>query len=185
MPVTEAKLREILPVNAAMIGGEAEFARRRYEYLIARRDQLIDRMRFGALALNGASLVALFAALGGENNAATWLGFTQENARHSAIAFAVGAILAGVSVVIDSNQYRSEAGDAFARQAAASSLAARLEDRATDQSLQTLERETLEFQATPLVDFQHSIWSIILLNFSGGAWLAGILIPLAASLTCR
>ena len=179
--MSEIRLDEILPVNARRFRDEYQFARSRYEYLISRRDQLIDRLRFGVLTLNGASLVALLAAVGGKGEAAQWLGFTAATAKYSVAAFVVGIVLAGISVIIDANLYRTEAGDAFARQSSASILASRFEDRASDQSLGLMQKEMAEFHEAPLVDFQHSPLAIALQNFAGGSWLSGILLPLAAS----
>ena len=87
------KLRDISPVNLAMHQFEQRAAEDELRYLMQRRDAQNEKIRFGLIALNGGSLLALMGALGGAGNAASWLGFTPQNALISSASFVLGLIL--------------------------------------------------------------------------------------------
>ena len=175
-------VRHAEPVNAAMFAADVAFTASRFKYLISRRDQLLDRLRFGVLALNGASIVALLSALGGDGAAASWIGFNPPRARASAIAFVCGAVLAGAAKMVDANLYRKEAGDAEARRATASLLSALYEGPFTQEHHAQIEPVMKRYHELPLVDFQYSLISIVLLNMGAGVWLFGVGLPLWAAL---
>ncbi|GEM71133.1 hypothetical protein SAQ01S_08990 [Sphingomonas aquatilis NBRC 16722] len=87
-PVSPVKgIRERDAVNGYIVVADHNFSRARYEYLVTRRDQMQDRLRFGAMALNGASLAGLMAAMGGDGKAASWAGLSGTVALWSATAF--------------------------------------------------------------------------------------------------
>lgn len=176
------KIRDKSQVNWAMFNADAEHTARRCDYLITRRDQLLDRLRFGILALNGASLIALMSMLGGSGSTAAWLGFNQSIARDSAIAFALGVVLAGISAMMDANLYRTEAADAEVRRSTVGRLTALYEADFTDDNYRTAGEVMKQYHDLPLVDFQFSKVAITLQNFAGGAWLFGIAVPLCSSL---
>jgi len=165
-----------------MFNRDAELSRSRFEYLVARRDQLLDRLRFGILALNGASLVALISALGGDGAAATWIGLNPPRAKESAAAFVVGTIFAVVSIMIDANIYRTEAGDAEVRRSTLSRLTALYEAPMSKENYDRAGAAMSDYHKLPPVDFQFSKWAIMLLNASGGAWLFGVGVPLSSAL---
>ena len=175
---TTSTLAEANPVNATYYAKEADLAAARFSYLVERRDQLQEKLRMGVLALNGASLIGLLSALGGEGQAAIWLGFTSENAKYSAASLAGLLIAAGISAIVQSNLFTKEAGDANTRRSQASWLTSFHAAEATEANWDKLELLADEFGNAPIVDFQYSLAAIILQNLAGGAWLAGILIPM-------
>ncbi|MFN4095490.1 MAG: hypothetical protein ACK4GG_01825 [Sphingomonas sp.] len=178
----EPTIAEFDPVNAALFAADQELATRRYEYLISRRDQSLEKLRFGLLALNGASLVALISALGGDGTAATWLGFDADRARYSAAAFILGTVCGGVSIIVESNLQRVEAGDAVARQSTLNRLTALYSAKFTKGNYDRVGPVMEEYHKLPLVDFRYSIPALISLNASAGAWLFGVAMPLLAAL---
>lgn len=181
-PIETRSLAHWNPVNAKEYQNEAAFAAARFAYLVEKRDQLQDKLRFGLLALNGGSLVALLGALSGDGQAASWFGFTVENAKYSAALFASGIVAAGASAITQSNLFTKEAGDANSRRLAASWLASFHEADANDKNWDTLKTLLDDFSKAPLVDFQYSVAAIVLQNLAGSAWLAGILYPLCGVL---
>ncbi|WP_294211328.1 hypothetical protein [uncultured Sphingomonas sp.] len=173
-PVSQIKaIREHDAVNGYIAAADQNFSRARYEYLVTRRDQMQDRLRFGAMALNGASLAGLMAAMGGDGKAASWAGLSGTVALWSATAFILGITCAGVAALIASNKYTTESGDAFKRYMTAKRLAATYEGGDWDQASGAME----EHHESPLVDFQYSTASIALQNAAHGCWLAGICLP--------
>ena len=169
-------IRDLAPANGYDAAAEHTFARARYEYLIARRDQMQDRLRLGAMALNGATLAGLMAAMGEDGKAAAWIGLTQRVAVWSAAAFVSGIVCAGIAALIASNKYVTESGDAFAKYMTAKRLAASFE--ASDWA--HVETAMEEHHALPLVDFQYSSAAIVLQNAAHGCWLGGIILPFLA-----
>lgn len=178
----EPTIEEFDAVNAAMFAADQELATRRYEYLISRRDQSLEKLRFGLLALNGASLIALISALGGDGTAATWLGFNADRARYSAAAFIIGAVCGGISILIESNLQRVEAGDAMARHSTLNRLTALYSAKFTKENYDRVGPVMEEYHNLPLIDFRYSIPAIVALNASAGAWLFGVAMPLIAVL---
>lgn len=170
------------PVNAASFSTQHELATKRFEYLIARRDQMQEKLQFGTLALNGGSLIGLITALSGEGSAAKWLGFDASSAPISAAAFVVGVVLCRLSLNIEHNRQSIEAGNAFARQSEASMLSALYKAPASKFVMEKIRDVMKRYHDLPLVDFDYSVVSITLKNFAGAAWVVGIAIPLAKSL---
>lgn len=174
-------IRQLSPVNARTFDLEAPFAERRYEYLIARRDQANDRIRTGSLALNGSSLVAMLALLSGEGKAAAWIGLTSHNTALTAAFFVVGAALSGSSIVAAGAQFATEAGDAFGRMLKTRSAAAAHEAYDTQSGRTGVTEALAGLHASPLVDFQYSPASIFLQSCGASAWIAGMCVPLASA----
>lgn len=169
-------------INAASARAEAQFAERRYEYLIVRRDQAQDRLRTGSLALNGSSIVAMLALLGSEGQAVTWVGFTQDNTPVAACAFVLGTFLAGVSLLAAQNFFVAEASDSFVRTSSARDWAASYEAPLTEDGWGRNREAMAKYHESPLVDFQYSTVSLWAQTLSGGCWLFGIITPLGHSL---
>lgn len=180
MEIKAPRVADVSPVNSATFAADAELNRSRFEYLAERRDQLLDKLRFGFLALNGASLLALISALGGDGHAAAWIGINPPRARWCAAAWVLGVVLAGVSSWLEGERYRAEASDAFRRQVAARHLASLHNGLANQDTLLKIEEAMKEYFELPLVDFQYSGLAIALQNASGAIWLAGICVPLFA-----
>lgn len=108
-------LRAAVLAGAAIADANLAIDREAYERIIKRRDDVGDKLRFGVITLNAGSLLALLSALGGDGNAAQWLGFTKDNAALSAAAFVAGLVLSSVAIIIEQNRATREAGDAYAR----------------------------------------------------------------------
>lgn len=175
-------LGEMLPVTAHIHQGDLAAAREEFRYLAARRDQLTDKIRFGLIALNGGSLLALLSAMGGGGEAARWLGFTPQIALASAVAFATGLCLAGVSVTAQQNLSQTETGDAYSRMQKLSILVALHKDEHSPEAREKAIDVFEEYAQLPLTGFQYSLWSIISQNFSAGLWIVGILYPLLTTI---
>jgi hypothetical protein len=170
------------PFNLREAQAAEDFVASRYEYLIERRDDLLDRIRFGSLKLNGASLLALLAALGGKGEAATWLGFTAQTTRISAALFLVGAISAGISILLEANVHRTQSGDAFQRLSAATLHRSSYDNADSPANDQLTGRLMIEYQKSPLVDFKFSAPALWAQSVSTGLWLAGIVVPMSHAL---
>jgi len=178
----EMTIAEMMPSLAETHRVGRDQALKELAYYYDRRDKLFERIRFGVLTLNGASLIALISALGGTGAAATWLGFTQDNVIYSAAAFTLGTIAAGVGIAAQQFHYQREALDGFLRASALSSLAAHYERKASPEALDKHEQDMDALAKLPLTGFQHSHVAIWAQNFSQGAWLAGILVPLSTAI---
>lgn len=176
------KLSDISPVNLAMHQFEQRAAEDELRYLMQRRDAQNEKIRFGLIALNGGSLLALMGALGGAGNAASWLGFTPQNALISSASFVLGLILSGIAVTSQQNLSVIEAGDASARVQTLRRLVALYDQEATPDNHDRLGNAMAEFHNLPLTGFQFSNSAIWAQNFSAGAWLMGILLPLSTAL---
>lgn len=177
-PASAEAIRNLDPINGFDAAAGHAFARARYEYLITRRDQMYDRRRFGAMALNGATLAGLMAAMSSDGKAIAWVGLTKSVAFWSAAAFVFGLVCAGIAALLASNKYTTESGDAFVRYMAAKRLAATYEASDWERAGTAMD----EHHKSPLVDFQYSIASIIFQNASYGCWLGGIGLPFFANL---
>ncbi|HEY6917547.1 MAG TPA: hypothetical protein VI381_07900 [Allosphingosinicella sp.] len=175
-------LGDIMPSLAESHAFARHAAHEELRYLIDRRDKLTDRIRFGLLALNGASLVALIGALGGGGNAAQWLGFTHNNSIFSAAAFTFGLALAGWSVVAQQSAFVREAGDGSARAQTLNRLASLYKLPATKENVERMSETMNELNDLPLTGFQFQHRSIFAQNFSAGAWFAGIALPFMTAL---
>lgn len=176
------KLKDNLVVNLAMHQFDLAAAENELQYFIRRRDEANEKLRFGLVGLNGASLVALLSALGGRGSAATWLGFTPQNALFSALLFVAGLMLAGYSINTQQNLSTTESGDASARVQTLRRLVALYEQDNTQANNDRYGETLAEYHKLPLTGFQFSSWAITAQHFSGGVWLAGILIPLMSKL---
>lgn len=172
------KIRDASPVNARTFDIDTPFAERRYEYLIAKRDQVQDRIRTGALALNGSALVAMMAMLADEAKAAKWIGLTDGNARLSAAAFTIGVLSAGVAFWAVNALFTEEAAAAFTRYMKTRQLTASYDGPTTEPGWNAARDALEEYAKSPLVDFRYSPTSILAQNISAACWVIGMVIPL-------
>jgi hypothetical protein len=178
-------LKDISPVTRAMHEHAFEAATTELRYHIERRDRLNDRIRFGLIALNGASLLALIGALGGDGEAAHWLGFTSTNAMISACCFTFGLLAAGLSVTSQQTVTIKEAGDASARALVLSRLLALYEQPSTSENHERLGKAMEEYSGLELTGFQFNPRSFTAQGLAASAWLIGIAIPLLYALSIR
>lgn len=151
-------------------------------YLAERRDRFNEAKLFGLVTLNGGALLALLGALGGEGDAAKWLGFTSTNAVMSGAAFAVGLCLAGFAVNRQQALYSRETSDAFVRAIAYSRLTQRHKSISTKKEVDDFGTAMDDAASLPQVGFQYSTSGITAQSFSAGSWLFGIMVPLFTAL---
>lgn len=173
---------DAVATNAAMHRRDLDIAAQQYMYFIQRRDNLIEKMRFGLVTLNGGSLIALISVLGGDGSAATWLGFTPGNAIISALSFTLGTILAGKSLDSQTNHYVQEAGDQNTRLSAYVALTALCESPLSESSYDNYGRALEATKDLPLTGFQYSWFAIHAQHLAAGAWFTGIGTPLISVL---
>lgn len=174
-------LRDVDLTNGQSTATDLAFSERRYEYLIAKRDQAQDRIRTGLLALNGASLVAMLALLGNDSKSAVWIGVTSDNARLSAGAFATGLLFAGISMIITGNLFVNEASAAFARYMANRRVHAAYHAEMNEVGWKGVHEALEQRASSPLVDFEYSSWAIAAHNISAACCFFGICVPVAHS----
>jgi hypothetical protein len=178
----ERSIRVAVPAGAAIADAHLAIDREAYERIIRGRDERADKLRFGIIALNAGSLLALLSALGGEGQAAKWLGFTASNATLAAGAFVGGLILGSASVFFQQNSSTREAGDAFKRYAHAGLVVALSEAVNSEDNRARLSELREGYANLPLVGFRQSILSVVCQNAAQGLWLLGIAIPLMRAL---
>lgn len=176
------RVESAFPELAELNRHDRDLALADFRYLLERRDKLTERIRFGLLTLNGASLLALLSALGGSGQAATWLGFTRENAIYSATAFTAGLFLAGSAVWAQQNWYTEEVGDASKRVRTLARTSAQFRRPLTKRNVDQVGKHIDEVGDLPLVGFQYSFWAILAQNAAASAWFIGIATPLLDAL---
>lgn len=187
------RLRDRYPYNDSFNAMEVATAERRFEQLIERRERLIERSRFGILALNGASTVGILSS---------YQALRSELAMDPSsvlVFFAVGMILAVLSIFFDTNFVGHRAAQMFGHLSSLRRIRATLDDHLTERSEQSFgeqlnrlgersERDSLtkieldESKDGLPNDFAYSPAALITLNFAGGAWVGGVLAMLYALL---
>lgn len=141
------------------------------------RDDVDVKVRFGLATFNAASLVALVSAMGAAPDFLHSIGITGAIAVFDLVAFAVGVVLAGVSIYSTQNELTLRAGHAAARASNTQKTAL-----AISRGDRTRFEEGLEADSALLTASlqRHSV-AIYAQHFSGGAWLAAVLTPLLHS----
>src|SRR5688572_3328054 len=91
------RMRDAYRYDDSLNAMEVATADRRFEQLIERRERLIERSRFGALALNGASAIGILSSY---QDLRTVVGI---DPRAALVFFAVGMIMALVSILFETN----------------------------------------------------------------------------------
>jgi hypothetical protein len=105
-------LREIYRVNATLVDEELSFATKRYEQILDRRDRLRERMRFGLLALNAASLAGLLSSLGSQWT--TKLRLAEADIALAVLCFLVGLISGAIAIWWSGTVVTQDAAEDFA-----------------------------------------------------------------------
>lgn len=188
------RLRDAYPYNDSFNAMELATADRRFEQLIERRERLIERSRFGVLVLNGASTVGILSSYQGLRSE---LG----NDLHFALVFfAVGMILALISILVETNFVGTRAAHMFGHLSFLRRTRATLDDHFSERSekrfseqLEQLAARSERESITKIElddskdglpnDFAYSPAALVTLNFSGGAWVGGVLAMLFALFT--
>lgn len=180
------RLRDAYPYNDSFNAMEVATADRRFEQLIERRERLIERSRFGILALNGASAIGILSSYQGLQSQ---LGM---DPRTALAFFAVGMILALVSIHFETIFVGNRAAHMFGHLSELRTIRATLDGHLTEQGEDSLQqqlgdmRERSERDSVTKIelddskdglpnDFAYSPAALITLNFAGGAWIGGIL----------
>ena len=153
-------------------------ARARYEYLLGRRDKLQDQLRVGALAINAASLLGVFTALGTDIVAQAKFGVSVSDLAYSAACFILGTIMAGMGAVIESWRAPGEAAEQFDRLSREENLRASLDSELNDETRVRFKTQRDHLHELPPADFNYSLPATWATNLAYGAWLAGMILPL-------
>ncbi|UUL82221.1 hypothetical protein [Sphingomonas qomolangmaensis] len=169
------KIADLNPAGLAFAQHNLEEDRKAYERLIARRDAIADKLRFGAIALNAGSLIALLSVMGGAATRESWIGLSTTHARWVAAAFVLGILVSGAGAVTEHWLVARSSGDAFARMKGAGSVLALHQANFDDETNAGLFEAITTYQELKLVEFQYSWWSICLQNISYGCWIFGAL----------
>lgn len=169
----EPRLRDLFGYNAAWADAEAELAVHRYEYLIEQRDKLNERIRFGILTLNAASLVALVSLVGNKEKFGI-LGLEPSAIGVAALMFGLGLACAAVAIWSNSNQAISAPASAYQILIAAEHKRAQLEQRCGERAEEEF-GQLLDEKPHPSPDFAFSPLTIWLTNTAGSIWLVGLL----------
>jgi len=173
-PATDVLNREALPAT-----------QRRYEQMVTRREQLLDRMTFGLIGVHAGSLVALFAAVGQLPE-----GMAMDTTTIATVVLMslLGLSSAGFSIYWEAIHQTSMAAKHSEHLSALLTERAFLELPYSDQlanKLDAMRRTEPEEEVTVLVkapsDFAFSHPGLWLRNLSGAAWL-GTLATVAIAL---
>jgi hypothetical protein len=150
----------------------------RFDYLLARRDQINDRIRSGSIALNAASLVGIFTALSTDVISKGTFGLSIPDLAYSACCFMIGLIGGVLGIVFESYRIPQQAAEQYDRLSRQESYRGALNNHLSEPNEASFFRMMEELHALPPRDFEQSIVSNISTNFSGGAWIAGMSLPL-------
>ena len=188
------RLRDVYPYNDSFNAMEVATADRRIEQQIERRERLIERSRFGILALNGASAIGILSSYLG-----LWLELSLDP-RSALVFFAVGMILALLSIHFETIFVGNRAAHMYGHLSSLRRIRATLDNHLTESSekrlgeqLKELEERSERESITKIElddsidglpnDFAYSPLALTTLNFAAGAWIGGVLAMLIALLT--
>lgn len=171
-------LRDIFRYNDAFSENETRLVASRYDYLLNRRDQFQDRVRNGTLILNSVSLLGVLTALGTDMIGAGKFGVTISDLAFAAAAFILGLILGVAGMYAENLRLPGEAARQYDRLARQMRQRAILNEVANERNVELHKGLMDEVHAMPQSDFEVSHWSLAFTNFSAGAWLAGVALPL-------
>jgi hypothetical protein len=168
---------DALPTNFAehQLAYEAAEADRRY--MMQRRDQFSERLLLGAMALNGASIVALLGIVASADAGAA-LGFNPAISLWSAGSFIAGMVLSAHAASEREIAYIGEASDASEQVHAHAVLPAFRDQAFTDEHRVRYRSALDRLGKVRAVGFQWSPASIKAHYRAAGAWLMGITAPL-------
>lgn len=171
----KSKVSDRFPAGKETFSFFRQFERDMYFSLRERAYQLEDRIRFGLVALNAGTILAVIAA-SSEKGLGGTLGVTASEIRIPLLVLILGVVLVGAALWIQRSHELVHSADAYARVMAANSAAASLE---MDQSHQNLEAHLKMVQAyhdTPLVGFQWSSTVTWLQALSMGCWVGALVL---------
>lgn len=164
-------LREIYRTTATLADEELSLATRRYEQTVDRRDKLRERTRFGLLALNATSLVALLSSLGSQW--ITKLQISEADVAQAVLLFLIGLICGAIAIWWSGIAATRDAADDFENLLEVRQRKAEYDGVATaDAEKKLVNRPAPEWKVPP--DFRWSRIDNLLTNFAGSAWLFAV-----------
>lgn len=166
-------LREVYRYNASQADAAAALAVRRYEALLEQRDRLTERMRFGVLSLNAASLIAL-AALIGDKAKLAQLGLSPKIVVVSAVFFVVGSVMSAIAIRMAAIHMTTQAPVASQRVLDSRALVALVDSSCSMQAEEDFQKALAA--RTDKVDPDYA-WSFAVINVTSwaeGCWLGGV-----------
>lgn len=161
---------------------ERELASEEALRLASIRDDLTVRYRLGLATFNAASVVALLTAIGGASNALAKIGFNESSLQWSLGFFCFGVVAAGISIASYQNDLVERAGYAAARVSVFDrliSIASTPMHPGGDDAYGRAHNENKELFEKGLRPRLVALWGQ---NLSAGAWLGGVLVPIAGLL---
>jgi hypothetical protein len=173
-----SRIKDKYPYHDAVSQHQIGAAQARFDYLLARRDQINDRIRSGSLALNAASLVGVFTALSTDVIAKGTFGLSIGDFAYSACCFMVGLIGGVLGIVFESYRVPAQAATQFDRLSRQERYRGSLNNRITEKAEESFLKSMEDVHELPPCDFEQSKMATFSTNFSGGAWIAGMLLPL-------
>jgi len=165
------KIGEIYGYNAACANDEAQLAARRYEYALEQRDKTNERLRFGALTLNAASLFG-FISLAGDQSKMSSFGISNNIIGFCSLLFGIGLIFGCLSIWTNANHYTILSAQAFKFRSDANHKSALFEQKIGPEAEKKIE-EILQRPAEAAPDFEYSTLTILLTNAAGSLWMTG------------
>ena len=166
------RLRDIYGYSASVAESDAELAMRRYEYALEQRDKLNERIRFGCLTLNAASLVAM-ATLAQNLEKVEQFGLGKSTISGASILFGIGLALGALAIWSNGNHFVSLAAEAFKFRIDANHRSALYQARISENAEDEVAKKLQEVPpAVPA--FAYSSLTIGLTNSSGSCWLTGL-----------
>jgi hypothetical protein len=183
-PWDRPTMRDLYGYNAKMAEDELAFAARRYEYILERRDRISERLRFGSLALNAASIVAIVTALSSAAQPLGKLGVTAGATICVCIAFLIGMILAGTAVWAGFTHAIDVTSDELKHVQGLRHTNALFEHCWTKNIEVAIGEELGERKAVVTADYRYSSAEMALVQWSSLFWLGGVA-TLAVSLALR
>ena len=166
------QLRDLFGYSASIAESDAELAMRRYEYALEQRDKLNERIRFGCLTLNAASLIAVGTLLQNFDKFEK-LGFDKTTLVGAVAFFAVGLAVGAIAIWSNGNHYVQLAAEAFEFRINTAHRSALFQNRISERAEDDVAEE-LKKPAQSAPDFAYSPLTITLTNFSGSCWLTGL-----------
>lgn len=149
---------------------EHDEASHRYDELLDRRDKLAERMVFGSLALNGASVFGLLSVW----DKLVLIGFAPDQIAGSAAMFVIGIACAGFSVTFQHSSLTVNAGRQYARMSFLRRIKAQMATEYTEANANALDQHMRELVEHSPRDFDDSHIAMWLRGISGGAWLGAM-----------
>lgn len=145
----------------------------RYAYSLERRDKLSDRVRFGSLALNGATLAALAGVLGDAKSSLIALGVTDTAIRTAFVLLVIGMIQSALAIWWSGICFTNWASLDSTRLFKARHRAALMEMKRSEESQKQLSDMMSETQEVS--GFEMSKLDILLTNGGGSFWIGSML----------